>query len=286
MSSRIYARSTHTAALLLSPASVREFGVGPAKFYASKGLFTLVSNKDVDSTDMGAWGVILSDCGHSNAVDAEIRKFAAQWAKLTRSSSEKSSVLAARLFCSAVKMSGITIADTKKIKNNAESETKSSSDSDSGSEGDSDSYPQWLVAAAGLHSSLLSYSRSNSSVANDDSENFGKRTFPFADTYSPYAINGDASAPSEWAVAIVTPSLHYTMGGIMIDTNARALRAPSVTGASRHALEPIKGLFACGEASGGLHGRNRLGGNSLAECVVFGRRAGATAAKDVMSPSS
>lgn len=45
---------------------------------------------------------------------------------------------------------------------------------------------------------------------------------------------------------------------------------------------PIRGLFAAGEVSGGLHGANRLGGNSLAECVVFGRIAGQQAAQHVL----
>ena len=44
----------------------------------------------------------------------------------------------------------------------------------------------------------------------------------------------------------------------------------------------IRGLFAAGEVSGGLHGANRLGGNSLAECVVFGRIAGQQAAQHVL----
>jgi succinate dehydrogenase/fumarate reductase flavoprotein subunit len=45
---------------------------------------------------------------------------------------------------------------------------------------------------------------------------------------------------------------------------------------------PIVGLYAAGEVSGGLHGANRLGGNSLAECVVFGRIAGQQAAKNAL----
>ena len=42
--------------------------------------------------------------------------------------------------------------------------------------------------------------------------------------------------------------------------------------------EPIPGLYAAGEVCGGIHGVNRLGGNALAECIVFGRRAGRAAA--------
>ena len=61
----------------------------------------------------------------------------------------------------------------------------------------------------------------------------------------------------------------------------------STTGASHepepsHACdadgEPIPGLFACGEVTGGIHGENRLGGNAIADCMTFGRAAGANAA--------
>ena len=65
------------------------------------------------------------------------------------------------------------------------------------------------------------------------------------------------------------PSVHYTMGGLAIDVNARVL---DETGA------PLPGLLAAGEVCGGIHGKNRLGGNALAECVVFGRIAGKNAA--------
>lgn len=63
----------------------------------------------------------------------------------------------------------------------------------------------------------------------------------------------------------VGPTAHYMMGGVRVDAD---------TGAST-----IPGLFACGEVSGGMHGANRLGGNSLSDLVVFGRRAGAGAAE-------
>ncbi len=61
----------------------------------------------------------------------------------------------------------------------------------------------------------------------------------------------------------VAPTAHYTMGGIVVD-------------AETHATE-VAGLFAAGECTGGLHGANRLGGNSLTETIVYGRRAGAAA---------
>ncbi len=65
----------------------------------------------------------------------------------------------------------------------------------------------------------------------------------------------------------VQPGQHYTMGGIETDKHGRAR---------------IKGLYAAGEcACVSVHGANRLGGNSLLECVVFGARAGASAAEDV-----
>ncbi|MCI0406481.1 MAG: FAD-binding protein, partial [candidate division Zixibacteria bacterium] len=62
----------------------------------------------------------------------------------------------------------------------------------------------------------------------------------------------------------VGPTAHYMMGGVRVDAD---------TGAST-----LPGLFGCGEVTGGMHGANRLGGNSLSDLVVFGRRAGAGAA--------
>ncbi len=59
------------------------------------------------------------------------------------------------------------------------------------------------------------------------------------------------------------PVLHYQNGGLVIDRDSKTT---------------LEGLYACGEIAGGTHGRNRMMGNSLLECVVFGRRAGAAAA--------
>lgn len=80
----------------------------------------------------------------------------------------------------------------------------------------------------------------------------------------------DVSDDTTVVVGNVTPVIHYTMGGVAIDEKSRVLDA---TG------EIIKGIWAAGEISGGLHGDNRLGGSSLLECVVFGRIAGNQAAE-------
>jgi aspartate oxidase len=60
------------------------------------------------------------------------------------------------------------------------------------------------------------------------------------------------------------PVLHYQNGGLVIDTDGETT---------------LEGLYACGEIAGGTHGRNRMMGNSLLECTVFGRRAGRAAAE-------
>jgi succinate dehydrogenase / fumarate reductase flavoprotein subunit/L-aspartate oxidase len=60
------------------------------------------------------------------------------------------------------------------------------------------------------------------------------------------------------------PVLHYQNGGLVID---------------EHAQTTLEGLYACGEIAGGTHGRNRMMGNSLLECTVFGQRAGRAAAE-------
>ncbi|EEY21225.1 FAD dependent oxidoreductase [Verticillium alfalfae VaMs.102] len=75
-------------------------------------------------------------------------------------------------------------------------------------------------------------------------------------------------------VGKVTPIVHFTMGGAAFDAEARVLRR-----GAGGVLEPIEGLWAAGEITGGVHGDNRLGGSSLLECAVFGRMAGQQAAK-------
>merc|ERR1712107_563395 len=71
-------------------------------------------------------------------------------------------------------------------------------------------------------------------------------------------------------VAIVTPVIHYCMGGLKINGGAEVMDAGD---------KIIGGLYGAGEAAGGIHGNNRLGGNSLLDCVVFGRVSGRSAAR-------
>ena len=68
----------------------------------------------------------------------------------------------------------------------------------------------------------------------------------------------------------VGPTCHYVMGGVKVDPDTAAAYG-------------VEGLFAAGEVAGGMHGSNRLGGNSLSDLLVFGRRAGAGAAEYVKS---
>jgi len=91
-------------------------------------------------------------------------------------------------------------------------------------------------------------------------DEFGKKVFPVRFPSSAHLY-----------VAFVTPTLHYCMGGLAINSRAEVLK--------RESNESIPNLFGAGEVTGGVHGNNRLGGNSLLECAVFGRLAGAGAAE-------
>ncbi|KAJ1737652.1 hypothetical protein LPJ72_000267 [Coemansia sp. Benny D160-2] len=119
-----------------------------------------------------------------------------------------------------------------------------------------------------LRQTLLSYDRAKDLKTKDD---FGKTVFPQR------MLNPDKPGDSYfWGV--VTPSIHYTMGGVRFDQMSRVLRESDG--------QPIPGLLAAGEVTGGLHGANRLAGNSLLECVVYGRRAGQYAAAEVSDQHS
>ena len=92
--------------------------------------------------------------------------------------------------------------------------------------------------------------------AKSDAE-FGRTSFANPLTTAPY-----------YAIKI-TPAVHHTMGGIVINPKAEVLNEKG---------EAIPGLFAAGEVTGGVHGANRLGGNAVADFVVFGRISGQSAA--------
>ena len=92
-------------------------------------------------------------------------------------------------------------------------------------------------------------------------EEFGRENFD--------ALLTDLSNPPYYVVKIA-PGIHHCMGGVHINTNAEVIS----TGG-----DPIPGLYACGEVTGGVHGGNRLGGNAVADFVVFGRIAGESASK-------
>lgn len=77
-------------------------------------------------------------------------------------------------------------------------------------------------------------------------------------------IPGSKVATESFYVAIITPVIHYCMGGLEITEDAEVVGKNGV----------IPGLYAAGEIAGGVHGNNRLGGNSLLDCVVYGRVAG------------
>ena len=97
----------------------------------------------------------------------------------------------------------------------------------------------------------------NGYVAEKNDPDFGRTSFAEPlDTAPFYAVK-------------VTAGIHHTMGGLKIDPETHVLNADG---------EIIPGLFAAGEVTGGVHGANRLGGNAVADFVVFGRIAGEQAA--------
>ena len=100
--------------------------------------------------------------------------------------------------------------------------------------------------------------RYNSFVENQNDPDFGKPLF------------GEKIDEAPFVATPRSPSLHHTMGGVMIDKDTHVLTAER---------QIIPGLYAAGEVVGGLHAGNRLGGNAMTEFLVFGRIAGTNAAE-------
>jgi len=108
-----------------------------------------------------------------------------------------------------------------------------------------------------LENTIQSYNAASAAGIDE----FGKTRFP-----------SEFDLEKEIYSFLITPSIHYTMGGVKIDSSARVF---DVHG------KIIPGLYAAGEVTGGVHGKNRLAGNSLLECVVFGRTAAASVSAKV-----
>ena len=94
----------------------------------------------------------------------------------------------------------------------------------------------------------------NNAVADQNDADFGRTT----------GMERNISDGPFYAIHIA-PAVHYTMGGVAINHKTQVLNDED---------QVINGLFAAGEVVGGLHGNNRIGGNSIAETIIFGRQAG------------
>ena len=116
-----------------------------------------------------------------------------------------------------------------------------------------------LAEALGMDPAVLSQTLAdwNAAVAAGEDTAFGRTT----------GMEHDLSVAPYYAIK-VAPGIHHTMGGVKIDTETHVINTDG---------EIIPGLFAAGEVCGGVHGGNRIGGNAVADIVVFGRIAGANA---------
>ena len=101
----------------------------------------------------------------------------------------------------------------------------------------------------------------NNAVKNKKDTEFSRTT----------GMDKDLSGAPFYAIKIA-PGIHYSMGGVKINANSEVLTKEG---------KPIPGLFAAGEVTGGLHGNNRIGGNSVVDIVIFGRQAGIKSAEYV-----
>ncbi len=100
--------------------------------------------------------------------------------------------------------------------------------------------------------------RFNTFVENEKDEDFDRYSFKGKVETAPFLI------------IAMSPAYHHTMGGVQIDSECHVINTDG---------QPIEGLYAAGEVCGGIHAGNRLGGNAIADVFVFGRIAGANAAK-------
>jgi fumarate reductase flavoprotein subunit len=120
--------------------------------------------------------------------------------------------------------------------------------------------PRALADKIGLdmHKFLATLERYNMAVEKQHDEDFGRTT----------ALRHPINQGPFYAIRIA-PGVHHTMGGVTINADTQVL---DVNG------KIIPGIFAAGEVTGGLHGRNRIGGNAVADIIIFGTMAGRHAA--------
>lgn len=117
------------------------------------------------------------------------------------------------------------------------------------------------VDAANLQASIDAYNE----VVGGAEDEFGFEANNTADA---------AMTEGPWYACRKVPTVHHTMGGIKVNVESEACDADG---------NPIPGLYAAGEVTGGIHGSNRLGGNAIADCMTFGRNAGTNAATYVIA---
>ena len=108
---------------------------------------------------------------------------------------------------------------------------------------------------------LKEVARWNSFVEKKQDDDFGCMIFK----------DSQPTVTAPFYVARLWPKVHHTMGGLVIDKNAQVMGFD---------FKPVKGLLAAGEVTGGVHGAVRLGGVAVADCIVFGRIAGKSAAAE------
>eukprot|EP00750_Incisomonas_marina_P024281 INCI51.1.p1 GENE.INCI51.1~~INCI51.1.p1 ORF type:complete len:1362 (+),score=256.52 INCI51.1:419-4087(+) len=108
-------------------------------------------------------------------------------------------------------------------------------------------------------------------------DQFGKQYF--------HNLDGWQDHSGSFYAGYVTPVVHYTMGGVTIDSSARVQQAID-DDQRKGSQSTVPGLYAAGEVVGGIHGENRLGGNALTEALVFGRVAAKSIVAELTSHST
>ncbi|KEA52380.1 NADH:flavin oxidoreductase [Mangrovibacter sp. MFB070] len=124
--------------------------------------------------------------------------------------------------------------------------------------------PRELAGKLGMdyHAFLATLERYNVFVDKQYDEDFGRKT----------AMRHPLNQGPFYAIRIA-PGVHHTMGGVTIDTETQVLDASKAV---------LKGAFAAGEVVGGIHGGNRIGGNAVADIIIFGILAGRNAAHNAL----